>query len=213
MVTPPKDQGTCGSCWAFASAAYAESKLIRDGKYNNTIDLSEQFVLRCTTESDCNGGYMEYAMQTAKTMPLEEDYTYDPYRSDNGICFAGGIYVASQNFDYYDLTDQEIIDLLQTGPVGASIASEGWTNYGSGVFSCASTVVVDHAILIIGYTADEWLIKNQWGTSWGENGYMRLTRDRTNRANCLVGTSIHVMWEKSMSFIWLAIMLALMILA
>lgn len=64
MVTMPKNQGSCGSCWSFAAAAAAESKLIKDGKYSQWgIDLSEQYLLECTTGSSCNGGYLEYAMK------------------------------------------------------------------------------------------------------------------------------------------------------
>lgn len=57
-VTTPKNQGYCGSCWAFAAVGYAESKLIIDGRYDNDIDLSEQVLLECTTDSSCNGGYL-----------------------------------------------------------------------------------------------------------------------------------------------------------
>lgn len=58
-MTPIKDQGSCGACWAFAAAAYAESKLIIAGKYTaDNIDLSEQYIFECTTDSDCNGGYL-----------------------------------------------------------------------------------------------------------------------------------------------------------
>lgn len=57
-VTTPKNQGYCGSCWAFATAGYAESKLIIDDRYDTDIDLSEQVLLECTTGSSCNGGYL-----------------------------------------------------------------------------------------------------------------------------------------------------------
>jgi C1A family cysteine protease len=57
-VTSVKDQGTCGDCWAFATVAYAESKAIIEQNINQTLDLSEQFLLKCTQESDCNGGYL-----------------------------------------------------------------------------------------------------------------------------------------------------------
>lgn len=69
VVTTPKDQGECGSCWAFASVAAAESKLIIDKRYEIDIDLSEQYMLECTRESDCDGGYMDYAMMVALEVP------------------------------------------------------------------------------------------------------------------------------------------------
>lgn len=71
VVTSVKNQGSCGACWAFAAAAFSESKLIRDGRYSQSIDLSEQFLLSCTDSSTCSGGYMEYTMPNAKALPTE----------------------------------------------------------------------------------------------------------------------------------------------
>ena len=61
-VTPPKNQGWCGSCWAFATAGYCESSLILNNGYKTDIDLSEQYLLECTQESDCKGGFPAYAL-------------------------------------------------------------------------------------------------------------------------------------------------------
>ena len=69
-VTSVKNQGSCGSCWTFAAAGYAESRVIIAGDYNkNNIDLSEQYLLECTSYSSCTGGYMEYVMDTVKECP------------------------------------------------------------------------------------------------------------------------------------------------
>lgn len=85
-----------------------------------------------------------------------------------------------------------MIQLLQSGPVAISISSQGWLNYGSGIFQCTSNAQVDHAVLLVGYTPTYWIIKNQWGQTWGENGYMRVTRNTAR--NCRIGTSVHVLW-------------------
>lgn len=63
-VTPVRDQGACGSCWAFAATAYAESKIIIDGRYTNTVDLAEQFVFECSASGDCGGGSTSGALST-----------------------------------------------------------------------------------------------------------------------------------------------------
>lgn len=70
--------------------------------------------------------------------------------------------------------------LLQEGPLVVTIASSGWSGYDSGIFACSAGVRVDHAVLLIGYDINEqyWLIKNQWGDNWGENGYIRITMAR-----------------------------------
>ncbi len=81
-----KNQGNCGSCWAFAATSYAESKLMVDGRYD-TIDLSDQKILKCTSQSDCNGGYLEYAMNSVVDgIPSGAIYSYDPNASSVGIC-------------------------------------------------------------------------------------------------------------------------------
>lgn len=106
VVTSVKNQGSCGSCWAFAACASGESHLIVKGEYENgDINLSEQYLLECTYSSTCNGGYMEYAMETVYTTPTESEYAYNPYSSYNGICSANGINVANSNEDHYDLSD------------------------------------------------------------------------------------------------------------
>lgn len=69
-VTSIKNQGSCGCCWAFAAVAYVESKLIIAGQYTtDNIDLSEQYMLQCTKYSNCEGGYLEYALESVRTVP------------------------------------------------------------------------------------------------------------------------------------------------
>jgi C1A family cysteine protease len=71
LITSVKNQGACGCCWAFATVAYAESRLIgMNAKYTiQNTDLSEQYMLECTKNSDCTGGYLEYAFQTGQEIP------------------------------------------------------------------------------------------------------------------------------------------------
>lgn len=79
--------------------------------------------------------------------------------------------------------------MLQDGPITAAVSSEGWERYASGVYRCNSRTSVDHAVLIVGYTPDYWIIKNSWGTAFGESGYIRVTRDRSS--NCRIGVAVH----------------------
>ena len=87
-VTSIKNQGSCGSCWAFAAAAGAESTLILSGKENVTVDLSEQYLVECTYESDCSGTYhMRYVMEEIlEGIPREATYPYYPWQTNPGIC-------------------------------------------------------------------------------------------------------------------------------
>lgn len=82
---------------------------------------------------------------------------------------------------------------MQAGPLAISVSSVGWLDYGGGIFSCSSRSEVDHAVLLVGYTPDYWIVKNQWGTDWGEQGYIRVSR-RAGR-NCKIGSSAFYMRE------------------
>jgi C1A family cysteine protease len=190
-VTSVKNQGSCGSCWAFAAAAGAESTLILSGKENATVDLSEQYLVECTYGSDCGGTYyMSYVMEEIlEGVPREATYPYIPWQSSPGICSTDQkVEVAEDYFQYDYLDDEEIIELLQKGPLVITISADGWSYYSSGVFSCSYYDRVNHAVLLVGYAPDYWLIKNSWDDDWGENGYIRITRDRNQ--NCWIGNEV-----------------------
>ena len=99
-----------------------------------------------------------------------------PYNTYSGICSANGVHVAYENFDYYSLTDDELITFLQDEPIAIALSADGWDSYSSGTFACSASAAVNHAVLLVGYTPDTWIIKNQWGTSWGDNGYITISR-------------------------------------
>ena len=209
-MTAVKDQEACGSCWAFATAAYCESKIIKENdEYDTSLDLSEQYFLECTSESDCGGGYMEYAMEqaTVSGVPEEVFYPYDYYSAYVGICLARGVHCAHENYNYYSLTDEDMIKLLQTGPIAVALASSGWDSYDSGILSCLPTTAIDHAVLIVGYTLTYWIAKNSWGSRWGMNGYIHITRERTT--NCQIGSGVYVMGERGLSFVMTILMVIL----
>lgn len=83
--------------------------------------------------------------------------------------------------------------LLDYGPLGVVVeADDGWINYRSGVYSCPFSILandINHSVVIVGYTQDYWIVKNSWGTFWGENGFMRIKRNIFY--NCEIGTAIY----------------------
>ncbi len=90
------------------------------------------------------------------------------------------------------MTDDEIIDLLQRGPVTVALSASPWNSYNptvSKIYSCGFNDPLNHAVLLVGYNADSWIIKNSWRSNWGENGYIYVTRDRTDKKNCQIGYS------------------------
>ncbi|CAL9014299.1 unnamed protein product [Prunus brigantina] len=184
-VAPIKDQGSCGCCWAFSAVAAVEGIIqIKTGKL---ISLSEQQLLDCTSGNQgCNGGSMrttfEYIQQSGG-IASEENY---PYQAVQGTCNANQPAVQITGYEKVPANSEEdLLKAVSMQPVSIAIVGSGeeFKHYESGVFSttdCGTTL--DHAVTIVGYGMTEdgtkyWLLKNQWGESWGEKGYMKILRD------------------------------------
>lgn len=195
VVTPVKDQGHCGSCWAFASTAVLESHLaISTGVL---AELSPQELVACAPNpkhcggfGGCSGSTAEEAYEYVKKNGLASPYSF-PYVSwagdTNGTC---AVTPASRAKPVANLTgytvlpandEAALIEAVATkGPVSVSVAAEPWFDYESGVFDGCSTsgsgTDIDHAVVMVGYDADSILIRNSWTPMWGEKGYIRLKR-------------------------------------
>ena len=191
VITSVKNQGLCGSCWAFSAAANAESVLVMNKWAIAEVDLSEQYLVECTRDSDCEGTYyVEHAMDEAlKGLPAEAQFPYDPFNTHEGICSTEErVHIADANSFFYDQTDAEVIELLQSGPLVVSVSAVGWPVYERGVFECRRDAPINHAVQLVGYDEESYLLKNQWGEEWGEGGYIRVTRDPLH--NCQVGKEV-----------------------
>ena len=200
--TPVKDQGQCGSCWAFSATEEIESMWIRSN-HSKTV-LSEQQIVSCDqTDAGCDGGdtitAYEYVQQ-AGGLETEADYPYTSGNSGaNGQCkfSASKTVVTVTNYSYAvppctGSCNSQNEDLLATqlysvGPVSICINASPWQDYTGGVMStnCPGAANdLDHCVQLVGYdtTASPpyWIVRNQWGTSWGEEGYIRLEYDSGN---------------------------------
>jgi len=185
VVTPVKDQGQCGSCWAFSTTGAVESAYAI--KHGSLISLSEEFLVDCdTNEYGCNGGWPDEAMnfiQNSGGIPTESAYpdTAGPYgvasycqnQADSGVSVTG-----TSGNGGSESTLQQMVGTV--GPVSVCVdAGDGcdWSAYQSGIFNEPGCYVqTDHAVLAVGYSTSGgyWIVKNSWGTSWGESGYIRL---------------------------------------
>eukprot|EP01132_Coremiostelium_polycephalum_P001198 gene1198-1511_t len=178
QVTKVKNQGSCGSCWAFASSAIIESAyLISSNKPHQELDLSEQHFVDCTNNG-CNGGNARVAFDTLQEtgIMLEKDY---PYKGVTGWCpNINSTTIKWAGLDDIPASKENFLDALKSGPLYASVfADDGFQRYKSGVYKCGWNSQPNHAITIIGYDdkSDAWIIKNSWGPQWGESGFMRLS--------------------------------------
>jgi predicted secreted protein len=175
-MTPAKNQAQCGSCWAFAACGSFESVI--KNKDGVTRDLSEQWLVNCTSGSNCSGGWCPDNMFKTTGAVYEADA---PYKGVNGTC---GTYKYHEKAVGYkqiatNPTVDQIKQAIQTyGPVWACIcAGSNFDAYKTGVMSKTDAGSVNHAIVLCGWddATQSWILRNSWGTSWGENqGYMRI---------------------------------------
>jgi len=176
-VTPIKNQGQCGSCWAFSTTGGLEglSKLA----YGELKSFSESQLVDCSSSygnKGCQGGLMDNAFKfvKAKGIVTEEEY---PYEAKQNKCkIPGGPFKISGFTDIK--TCNALATALNERPVSVAVDASKWSTYKGGVFSTCGTQL-NHGVLLVGATEKEWKVKNSWGTTWGENGTIRLARGNT----------------------------------
>jgi cathepsin L len=185
-VTPVKDQGQCGSCWAFSTTGSVETMVkLKTGVLTS---LSEQQLVDCAGSygnSGCNGGLMDNAFKYVEAHGLCSEASY-PYTGKNGICKSCTMVANTKISSYHDITkgsENALGAAVDAGVVSVAIEADqsGFQMYKGGVFSGTCGTNLDHGVLAVGYgtdTLDYWNVKNSWGTSWGENGYIRMVRNK-----------------------------------
>jgi len=186
-VTPIKDQGQCGCCWAFSTVASMEGIVqLSTGKL---ISLSEQELVDCdTSDNGCEGGLMDNAFEfIVKKSGLTTETNY-PYTGTDGNCNSNRASSAAASITGHEdvPTNEEASLQKAVAAQPVSVAVDGGDNvfrfYKGGVLSGKCGTDLDHGIAAVGYgVADDgtkfWVMKNSWGTSWGEDGFIRMERD------------------------------------
>jgi C1A family cysteine protease len=194
-VNPVRDQGQCGSCWAFATTANAESAwAISTG---NLLDLSEQYLVSCADgypyfNMGCNGGQPDSAFKFMINNGQCYDSSYQ-YTSgvtkDTGTCKTCS-HAPVKFSSCYDVTPNDQVALkgaLTKQPVGIVLAASSryFQSYQSGILTDAKQcgTQVDHAVEAVEFSQENgveyWTIRNSWSQNWGENGYVRILRSNS----------------------------------
>jgi cathepsin F len=192
VVTPVKNQGSCGSCWAFSVTGNVEG--VYGVKHGELVSLSEQELVDCDTlDSGCNGGLPENAYKAIQDLGgLEEENDY-PYNGHDNKCdfnanitrvqVTGGVEISTNETEMAQW-------LVENGPISIGINANGMQFYRGGISHPWKVLCrpggIDHGVLIVGYgvasypqfkkTLPYWIVKNSWGTKWGEQGYYRVFR-------------------------------------
>jgi cathepsin F len=187
MVTPVKNQEQCGSCWAFSVTENIESMYCMKNQLDcaTFAPLSPQEIVDCdTTDAGCDGGDPPTAYQFVMSEGgLEDDSDY-PYTGQDGTCNfqANLVKVTITNWQYATQNSDEQTmqnNLVSWGPLSICVDAEPWQDYTGGVLMASDcSNQLDHCVQLVGYDMTQatpfWIVRNSWGTDWGENGYIRL---------------------------------------
>ncbi|CAI5696298.1 unnamed protein product [Oreochromis niloticus] len=193
-VTEVKDQKICGSCWAFSTTGVLEGQHFR--KTGKLVSLSEQQLMDCSHSfgnNGCNGGSVKRAFQYIQAnggIDTETSYSYEAkgqqcrYKPDGiGAKCTGYVEVKPSNEDAL----KEAVATIGPISVGIDASHNSFRFYQSGVYDepdCSKTVL-NHDVLAVGYGTenghDYWLIKNSWGLRWGDKGYIKMSRNKSNQ--------------------------------
>ncbi|CAE8604619.1 unnamed protein product [Polarella glacialis] len=194
-VTEPKNQGQCGSCWAFSTTGSLEGAWqIASGKL---VSLSEQQLVDCSKDGNmgCGGGGMDQAFEYLEKNQVctEESYSYKAAAGtcSQSSCIVGIPKGSVKGFKDVPVQDTKaLMEAVAQQPVSVAIEADqlAFQMYHKGVLTQACGSKLDHGVLIVGYGTengvDYWKVKNSWGASWGEGGYIRIERGLPKDGEC-----------------------------
>jgi len=211
-VTPVKNQGACGSCWAFSTTGALEGRWqIASGAL---VSLSEQQLVDCAKEGNagCRGGLMDNAFRWLEQNPVCTEASY-AYEGKDDSCKQANCTVGIPQGSvtgFMDVPHQDtnaLMEAVAQGPVSVAIEADQtvFQLYKGGVLSGGCGARLDHGVLVVGYGTlngtDYWTVKNSWGPAWGESGYVRIKRGLPADGECGIkaGPSYPVVAKKELS--------------
>lgn len=187
LTTPVKDQGYCGSCWAFSATEQIESDSMRT--LGTDYILSPEQITQCDTKAfGCGGGWTESAyayVKKAGGIETDSAYPYTSYQGVTGSCHSSASDFVIKVSGFTSISGSTTSEkesnmanyMLSTGPLSVCLDASSWNSYTGGIMSvCGNSV--DHCVQAVGVdnsaSSPFWKVRNSWGTSWGESGYIQL---------------------------------------
>jgi len=202
-VTPIKDQGQCGSCWAFSAVASLEGQHFKAA--TKLVSLSEQNLVDCSRKygnMGCDGGLMDQAfayIKDNKGIDTEDSY---PYHAVDQKCKFNPATVGATDTGFVDISsgDEDALTnaIATIGPISVAIdaSQDSFQFYSDGIYSddYCSSEDLDHGVTAVGYGSlgqdqDYYIVKNSWGTSWGNQGYILMARNKNNMCGIATAAS------------------------
>ncbi|CAH1987825.1 unnamed protein product [Acanthoscelides obtectus] len=200
-VTKVKDQGMCGSCWAFSAVGALEGQHY---KSNGTLlDLSAQDLVDCADGTygnmGCKGGLMSYAYDYVKDKGILTENEY-PYKGHQESCKQKGNGFKIKSYINITIKDENALTqaVATIGPISCCMDASCMSSYSHGIVDstcgCDSDrYSMNHGVLVVGYGEEKgieyWIVKNSWGADWGEKGYFRLKKDGQNTCGIATDSS------------------------
>jgi C1A family cysteine protease len=202
-VTPIKNQGDCGSCWAFSTTGCLEGLNFLQGPQKGTLlSFSEQQLVDCSGSygnQGCNGGLMDYAFEYVASQGIEQESQY-PYAGVDQTCAYNQADAIMVNTGYSNVAtdnEQALLNAVAVQPVSVAIEADQpvFQLYTSGVItskSCGTSL--DHGVLAVGWNAagnqPYWIVKNSWGASWGNQGFVWIARSSSTNTPGICGIAM-----------------------
>jgi KDEL-tailed cysteine endopeptidase len=196
-VTGVKNQGQCGGCWAFAASGALEG--LYAIKNNKLVTFSDQQMIDCSSSygnNGCNGGLMTNAFRFTRKYGVELDSGYR-YKASEGNCNKNAKKVVFKNTGHREVQANNPLALKQAVArqpvsVGIGASSQAVQLFKSGIITSGCPKDLDHGVLIVGYDVakngqEYWIVKNSWGSGWGQNGYMNIAIGSQNGGAGLCG--------------------------
>ena len=187
IVNKVKDQGQCGSCWAFSAVAATEAAWAQAG--NPLADFAEQQLVDCSAKQGnqgCNGGWMDQAFDYFKVAATELTSDYK-YLARDQKCKADPTKYVAHLKSYVDVPTKQPTQLQTAAAlsvIAVAVDAEAFQDYDSGIITSECYDDLDHGVAIVGYGVSGkinfWIVRNSWGPDWGESGYVRVQNTGRN---------------------------------